>query len=771
MNYLKTIRKKNPQRKNAKKQELVFKISWKSIFVLTVYILAMVFLFGQVIYLQAQNGEKYTAKTVSQRAGVKDRILPPVRGSILDRNSQIMSKSNLVYTVVAYPDILGAKMDVDSENRDKDEDGNIIDYKSKTISSLVSVLEIGNISLTDDKMKVIPQSEEELASYFEKNADGEYNKYKIIARKVSHEKYKQLKEAKLVGVGFESDSERVYPYEKLGASVVGFMGTDTGLLGLEKQYNQYLNGVPGRTFSVYSEDGVNEETIETQDGNTIVTTIDTNIQKFAEQAIENEMKVSKPERAAIIVMNPNTGEILAMACSPGFDLNNPYNLSNSGIDEDSATSEKKNDTLFSIWRNYNVSDTYEPGSTFKPIVVAAALEEGIISTNTPFYCGGSKTFEELTKPIYCWYKLGHNTQTLEEALANSCNVAMMEIGARMGKELFYKYQKAFGFGENTGIDLPGEASASALMHDLENINRVELATMSFGQTFNCTPLQLLNAFAAVINGGNLMKPYVVSQVLNSNGDMVSQNEPSIVRKVISKDVSDIVREYLQAVVERGTGKKIKIEGYNIAGKTGTAQQGKRSENIEDDEFVLSFVAFAPIDNPEIIAISLLDRPIQKDKGSAAPMLKELFEKTLPYIGLEKTDTGDSQDELQNISVTVDDYGGRSVTEATAGIAMLNLSCEVIGGGSVVTSQFPEAGTSLKEGDKVTIWTKKSDENSQKVTVTNLSGLSYDEAVSKLEELQIVPVVEGDKEGKVVDQDPKEGTQIEIGGSVRIKFEK
>lgn len=766
------------QNKKKKRKKIIsskIDITAKSLVFYIVNILFLVGLFGVVIYIQITNGEDYEVLARLQQTNTTDKILNPIRGAILDRNSQELAKSNIVYTVVVYADVIKDYMDLKRENVSAEK---LVDEKERTITQLSQILGIGQESEETDtakKMTVYPKSIDELRSYLEPDIDGNYSKYKIIAKKVPAEKYEKIKEQDLVGVGIENDSQRIYPYNNTAATVVGFMGTDVGLLGIEKQYDKYLKGISGRDFTKYkSADEVEKNIIDAQNGDTIVTTIDATIQKFAEQAIENEIKASQPQRAAIIVMNPNTGEILAMACSPGFNLNEPYNLSSTGVDSESLTDEDRNNALYNMWRNYNISDSYEPGSTFKPIVVAAALEEGIVTPERTFYCSGQKKFKELEGTakdyIGCWKKSGHGTQTLEEALANSCNVAMMQIGEEMGKELFYTYQKAFGFGEYTGVDLPGEARTDILLHKLEDIKRVQLATMSFGQTFNSTPLQLMSAFSAVINGGKLMKPYVVSQVIDLDGKEILKNNPTIERKVISKETSDIVREYLLATVDRGTGQKVKIEGYSIGGKTGTAQQGERAANIEDDEFVLSFVGFAPIDNPEVIALSLIDRPIQGDQGSAAPMLKELLENTLPYMGVERINENDTDNENKTKEIVLDDYIGEVLQFATSGLSMLNLEYDVVGTGKVITNQFPDGGTAVNEGDKVTLWVKKSDD-AQKVTVTNLMGLTYDEAIAKLEELQIVPAIEGDQEGKVVSQSPEEGIEIEVGGSVKLKFEK
>jgi stage V sporulation protein D (sporulation-specific penicillin-binding protein) len=609
-------------------------------------------------------------------------------------------------------------------------------------------------------------NEQEVRKYLVADANGKYKAYIPLAKKIDRKIGQIITDKKLKGIWLETNSKRSYPYNTLASHIIGFMGGETGLLGIERKYNEYLKGIAGRSFVLYQDgNDIENEIIEAQDGATIISTIDASIQQFAEEAIINAKAISNPKDAAIIVMNPNTAEILAMASTPNFDLNNAYDLSLQGIDSSKMSDKEKSETLNKIWSNYNISNTYEPGSTFKPMVIAAALEEGIISKTDHFYCSGSRQVVDGEKPIKCWKTTGHGDQTVEDVLANSCNVAMMQIGEKMGPEVFYKYQKAFGFGEKTGIDLPGEASAESLLHSLDSINKVELATMSFGQTFNATPIQLINAFAAVINGGNLMKPYTVSQIVDSASKVVFQNKPTIERKVISKSTSDIVRQYLQAVVDRGTGQKAKIEGYEIGGKTGTAEQGVRSQS----QYVLSFVGFLPIDNPKVIALALLDRPKEQDQGSAGPMLKELLEKTIRYMGIEATHNATNA-QIKSKDIVLDDYTNRPLMEATTSLSMLNLNYEIFGSGSVVVNQVPKAGEAVKAGTKVMIYVTKS-ENGQKVIVPNLKSKTYEEAMTLLKQLGLVSTVEGKQDGKIVEQEPKEGSSIDVGGSVRIKFQK
>ncbi len=728
-------------KKKEKKDIKKINTSNKIMIIYLSFTLILSLLFIRVTYLKVVKGEEYEIKSMFQLTSQMSTTIKANRGSILDRNSQTIAYSDTVYNI-----ILDAHVLMNLVNNKEEE-------QTKTITALNNILGI---------------SEEKIREYLLPISEGKYSRYKIIKKEVHRKQKRELDELKLKGIWAETDSKRLYPYNSLASYIVGFMGGEKGYWGVEQQYNEYLTGISGRKFVTY--EGENNTTInliEPKKGDTIISTIDITIQQFAEQAVKTAMKESSPKNAAIIAMNPNTGEILAMASSPGFDLNNPYDLDLAGFNSSNMTKDERSNALNKLWRNYNISDTYEPGSTFKPIVVATALEEEIVSENNTFNCTGSKQVVYGEKPIDCWKTSGHGLQTLEQALANSCNVAMMEIAAEMGKEIFYKYQMAFGFGEKTGIDLPGEPSSSdfeVLLHPLDNINQAELATMSFGQTFNCTPLQLLNAFSAVINGGNLMKPYTVSQIINIDNGVVFENQPKIERKVISAETSDKVRRFLKSVVDSGTGNKVAIEGYTIGGKTGTAQQGQRKPNISDNDFVLSLVAFLPVENPQIIAMSILDRPKEGDRGSSAPMLKEFLEKTVIHMNIEKTEIIDNED-----NIVIEDYSNISLKDATSKLSSLNLKFEIVGTGSIVTNQFPEPDTTVEEWSTIILYVTNS-ENGEKIVLPDLSGKTYDEVVSELKKLNLIPVVEGKQDGVLVKQEPKADSNIDVGSSVNLKFE-
>ena len=576
----------------------------------------------------------------------------------------------------------------------------------------------------------------------------------------------------LKGVVFGADTKRSYPLGTVGSDVIGFIRGDSSW-GIENKYDSVLSGVNGREFKTY--DGGSTavvETIDAKDGATVVTTLDYNIQQYAEQAVAEAVAEYQPEHAAILVMNPNTGEVYAMADSPTFDSNTPSDPTTVNTSEEFATQwaamtdEEQLEYLTESWKNFNITNTFEPGSIYKPMVVAAALEEGIISENDTFVCNGSKTVYD--REISCWQQSGHGTQTVEDVLANSCNVAMMDIGEKMGVSLFYKYQKDFGFGEKTGIDLPGEESAANLMFAENAIGPVELATMSFGQSFNCTAIQVLTAFSAVINGGNLMQPYVVSQIIDSDGEIIYEKTPTLVRKVISEETSNTVRKYLQAVIDTGTGKKAKIEGYAIGGKTGTAQQAIRA----NEQYTVTFVGFLPVDNPEIIAIAILDRPAGYTEGStsAAPMLKGLLENIIKYLGIPKTEAVDENSEAAANTIVLDDLTQYSTNDAIMYLSMKGLNYQVVGEGSVVTSSVPHAGTEVAEDSTVIVYVTKGPNDDNMTQTPNVMGRTYDEAVGALMEAGLSPVVNGDENGVVVSQSPQKGEYVNNGSEVTITLE-
>lgn len=710
--------------------------------------MAFALLIARIAYLKVVKGEEYENAAKTQQTEGYDTTIVANRGSIVDRNNQAFAVSTRVYDLALDVRVLVEYYDAEEQE--------------KTISTLASIDYLG-LDYNTLKSYIVTD---------ENGVPAADTHWKVLAKKLTREQKEEIEAMYLKGVVFGADTKRSYPLGTIGSDVIGFIRGDSSW-GIENKYDSVLSGVNGREFKTY--DGGSTavvETIDAKDGATVVTTLDYNIQQYAEQAVAEAVAEYQPEHAAILVMNPNNGEVYAMADSPTFDSNTPSDPTTVNTSEEFATQwaamtdEEQLEYLTESWKNFNITNTFEPGSIYKPMVVAAALEEGIISENDTFVCNGSKTVYD--REISCWQQSGHGTQTVEDVLANSCNVAMMDIGEKMGVSLFYKYQKDFGFGEKTGIDLPGEESAANLMFAENAIGPVELATMSFGQSFNCTAIQVLTAFSAVINGGNIMQPYVVSQIIDSDGEIIYEKTPTLVRKVISEETSNTVRKYLQAVIDTGTGKKAKIEGYAIGGKTGTAQQAIRA----NEQYTVTFVGFLPVDNPEIIAIAILDRPAGYTEGStsAAPMLKGLLENIIKYLGIPKTEAVDENSEAAANTIVLDDLTQYSTNDAIMYLSMKGLNYQVVGEGSVVTSSVPHAGTEVAEDSTVIVYVTKGPNDDNMTQTPNVMGRTYDEAVGALMEAGLSPVVNGDENGVVVSQSPQKGEYVNNGSEVTITLE-
>ena len=432
---------------------------------------------------------------------------------------------------------------------------------------------------------------------------------------------------------FESEYVRKYPFSSLASNVIGFTSSgNVGTWGIEEYYNEYLNGVDGREYGYVNNDNIMEEVKKpAEDGNTVVSTIDFNIQTIVEKWVKYYTELYTPENLGVIIMDPDNGEILAMAGMQSYDLNNPRDLSAYFTEGELAamTDEEKLAELNKIWRNYCISDSYEPGSTAKPFTIAAALEEGAITANQTFNCDGSE--QAGGWDISCHKHDGHGIITIQQSIAFSCNDAMMQMAAAQGKATFVDYQNRFGFGSKTRIDLPGEASCEYLVKD-ENMGDADLATNSFGQNYNVTMIQLASAFSSVINGGYYYQPHVVKEIINTDGGIVDECEKVLIKQVVTKETSEIIKEGLKACVESGTGTAAAIEGYTIAGKTGTAEKYPRGTG----EYLLSFIGFAPYDNPEVVCYVVLDNPTVEGEQKTSHVLEvwtNIMKEVLPYLDI------------------------------------------------------------------------------------------------------------------------------------------
>ena len=557
---------------------------------ITCVILALLLISIRLLYVCVFQSSYYLEK--AQKLHERERDIKALRGEILDRNGVVLASNKTVCTVSV----------IHSQ----------ITQPQEVIQMLVKELDI---------------TEEAARKRVEKVSSIER-----VKTNVDKETGDRIREYNYSGVKVDEDYKRYYPYSKLCSKVLGFTGSDNqGILGLEAKYDAYLSGTPGQILTLTDAWGVevkngNEERDEPEKGSNLYTSIDINIQSYAQQLAQKTLEQKQAKSVSIIVMNPENGEILAMTNEPEYDLNNPYELNSDLMISSTGTS--KMDLLNNMWRNFCINDTYEPGSIFKMVTATAALETGSVTLNDHFTCGGSAIVAD--RKIRCHKTTGHGTQTFTQTVMNSCNPAFIEWGRRVGTERFFEYMGKLGLLEKTGIDIAGEAST--IIHKQENVGEVELATMSFGQSFQITPLQMLRAASAIINGGNLVTPhFAVKSVSEADGTAVEFNY-EIQSNAIEEKTSLMMKDILRQVVEEGGGKKAYLEGFSIGGKTATSQKLPRGSG----KYISSFIGFSPVDNAKVIAMCLIDEPqgIYYGGTIAAPVIRELFENILPYLEIQ-----------------------------------------------------------------------------------------------------------------------------------------
>jgi stage V sporulation protein D (sporulation-specific penicillin-binding protein) len=516
-----------------------------------------------------------------------------------------------------------------------------------------------------------------------------------IKSNVNKEVADKIREYDLDGVMVDEDYKRYYPYGSLASKVIGFTGSDNqGVIGLEVKYEEYLKGSPGTILTLTTAYGVEienaaEDRIEPVPGHDLYISLDVNIQKYAEQAALKVMQSKNADNVKLIVMNPQDGRLYAMVNVPEFDLNDPYRL----IDEIASqyegmtlTDEQENILLNGMWRNACISDTYEPGSAFKIVTATAALEEGVVKLDDRFFCPGYKRVEDRT--IRCHKAGGHGSQDFIQGIKNSCNPVFMEIGARVGVDNMYKHYRRLGLFEKTGIDLPGEANS--IMHKKEIIKAVELATMSFGQSFQITPLQLLTSASAVVNGGRLVTPHFGVRIVSPDQSSIKELDYKITDNAVSKETSETMKMLLEEVVRDGTGRRAYLPGFRVGGKTATSEKLPRSSN----KYISSFIGFAPADNPQVIALVLIDEPVGIYYGGtvAAPVIADLFDNILPYMGIEERYSEDDIQKFKVGSFTVPDFTGKTRKEVKDLLKIYDFGeLYPIGDGDIVIEQFPLPG--------------------------------------------------------------------------------
>ncbi len=716
---------------------------------------------ARLLYLQVYQSEDLQKRAVEQQ--LHDTTVSGKRGSIYDSNGNILAQSITVWDIVLAPanfkDWTDERREVFAEGLSKilDLDKDDIIKKTKENSYYVMLKRKADAELKDRVLKF---------------CDDMYKKHEISGVIDLIENYK-----------------RYYTHDNFAGAVLGFVGSDSqGLSGLEYEYDEELNGNSGRI--VIAQDAQNnplpyqyEQKVEASDGNSLVLTIDENIQSIMEKYVRQTIKeYNVSNRGCAIMMNVKTGAILGFACEGSFNPNNPFEIADEKkkkeIDklpedeQDAATAKAQS----AQWRNKGVSDTYIPGSVFKMVTASAVLSENLIKKDTTFTCTGSYVPYEGAESIDCWDSAGHGTQTIEDALCNSCNPAFMQMGFMLGREKFYEYYVALGFSEKTGIDLPGESES--IFYDKEGepagMSLMDLAVSSFGQNFKITPIQMITACSAIANGGKLMQPYVVSQVVDSEGNVVKATEPTVKRQAISEDVANKVLSMLERNAKPGGGAANGyVAGYRIGGKTGTSQKIVDEDGNPTKDYIASFCGIAPCDDPEVALLCYFDTPDPEinyyGSAVAGPCFRNIMREVLPYLGIEKVFT---EEEAEQLDTTVGVYDNMSVDEAKQKVENDGLRAEVVGDGNTVVAQNPAAYSSIpKEGTVVLYTDEKS--RKQKVTVPDFRNCSLSDVnyLASTNDLNVClsgsAVNNGDAYAKSQDIEP--GTEVEPYTVVTVEF--
>ena len=616
------------KRRGGKKIAKFSKKMQKKLVVLFVIIaLLLLGLIVRLMYIEHTSGKKYEKKVLSQQK-YDSTVIPYQRGNITDCKGTILATSVDVYNVIL--------------------DCNVLNSDSADIDPTIDAL-----------ITCFPQlNETDLRNLITDKPKSQYN---VLAKKLSYEEIRAFedmqaaekeasdkksgdaeKKGKINGVWFEKEYQREYPYGSLASAVVGFTTSgNLGMNGVENSYNSVLNGTNGREYGYLNSDSNFEKTvIDAQNGNDVTLTIDANIQKIVEDkiaAFEEEYRDAAREGAGskhvgVIVMNPQNAEVLAMANYPNYDSSNPRDLSAYYTQEeiDAMGDDAELDALNQLWSNFCITYTYEPGSTVKPFTVACGLDTGTLDPNRTFICDGYETISG--HDIHCVNTNGHGLETVEDALKNSCNDALMQMSYDIGPENFSKYQQIFGFGTKTNIDLPGEARTDSLIYTEDQLSTINLATNSFGQNFNVTMIQVASAFCSIVNGGNYYQPHVVKKITDENGNVIQEDNGTLLKKTVSSSTSELLKQYLYATVSDGTGKYAKVPGYSMGGKTGTAQKLPRGQG----NYLVSFIGFAPVDNPQLLVYVVVDEPNAEEEFHstfAQEIAKGIFEETLPYLNI------------------------------------------------------------------------------------------------------------------------------------------
>lgn len=721
---------------------------------LIVIILLFIFLIVRIGIIQFIQGNFLKEKAYQQQT--INQIISPKRGNIYDSTGKALAIGAQVDTITINPTKIVKKNDVDTK-----------DYKEKVAKGLSEIFELNYDEILE---KVNSKSPVE-----------------TIIKKVEQEKVDKLKqwmeENKItVGINIDEDTKRYYPYGNVASNVIGFCGSDNqGLSGIEAKWESVLTGTPGK---IVSSKGSNQQEIpnaektyiSAENGSDLTLTIDLNIQTIVEKYLKQAVDGNNCTRGGnVIAMNPKTGDILAMASYPDYDLNSPYSP-NSTIAKtyDSLTPEQKSESLYKMWSNKSVAETYEPGSTFKIITSAIALEENITSTDiaNDFYCKGYELFEDSSGSaikIACWRAQPHGTQTLRQALGNSCNPAFMQLGKRINTPTLYKYYDAFGLFDSTNSGLYGEQSS--LFHSIDKVGPVELATMSFGQRLNITPLQMVTAISCIANDGILTQPRIVKQITNTDTDTITDISITPVRQVIAKQTAKEVKSIMESVVTHGTGKHAAVAGYSIGGKTGTSEPpvGK-----EEEGYVASYVAISPIEDTQIVVLLTLYNPDPQNKINghqggqvAGPVMSQMLSEILPYLGVPSDEDSSSNTNPSN-AIIVPDIRNKTIAEAEKILKNAGFTTKTYVTGDantlLVENQTPKPGSSLSKGSIIVLY-GQGNTTSTSISVPDLKGMNASQAASTLKSKNLNINIEGS--GIVVSQDYTKDEQVQEGTIIRV----
>ncbi len=711
----------------------------------TIFFVVIIGNLGRIIFV---HGKEYSESAYNQQ--MKNQIISPNRGIIYDVNGNVLAKSIAVDTISLNP-------------------GKVCYANKKTVpNDFIAQGLAENLGL--DYQEVL-------------NKINTKSSVVVIAKKVDQGKTEKLQtwladNGITSGINVDKDSKRYYPYHNLASNLIGICGDDnSGIVGIEERWNKQLTGTAGKIVTVQdvNKNAISDETeqyVPVENGSNIYLTIDMTIQQIAEKYLKQAVDQNSCSGGGnVIVMNPQNGEILAMATYPDYNLNDPYAIEPTGEAElwETYTREQKNTAYFKLWTNKSVSKLYEPGSTFKIITAAVALEENLAGTDTPedFMCTGSYQVED--RNISCWRAEPHGSQTLREALCNSCNPAFMQLGQRIGANTLYQYFKAFGLFDSIGSDVA--KTYHSVFHKLQNVGKVELATISFGQRFEISPLHLITAVSSVVNDGILVQPKIVKQIENSDTGVIEVQEDKTIRQVVSKETSEKIKNMMQSVVVNGTGKHAAVEGYTVGGKSGTSEP---TVEHEDAGYVSSFIAVSPIENPQVVVLTVLYDPegeTYQGGQTAGPVAANILTEVLPYLEIIKNNENVVTGE-KNI-LTVPNIASKTVASARGILQTYGFDVQVNINGdentSIVSDQMPKAGTTIEKGSIVYVYTNENDTR-MSVKVPAVTGLTIDEARAKLKENHLNVKIEG-KEGYVITQEPQADKSVEEGSIVDIVLQK